>query len=667
MQVKIKSLELSHFKGVVKKKIDFTGNSTTILGDNGTGKSTIADAFSWLLFGKNVENESDTKFGIKTRNANGTVIPKLEHSVEALLLVDGEEIEIKRVLKEKWVKKRGSIETVFEGNLTEYYWNNVPKSKREYEAKISSLIAEDVFKLITNPLAFNAIHWEKQRQILIAVVGGEEDDFQVARTRAEFQELLDVLRNKTIDEYKKELAAKRKKLNDAIRDIPARIHEVTIGKPEELDWDALKKEADSIQLEISKNDELMSSASKAQDEVVEKRQKLVNEGQELKIENDQIRSDIKKKVYSIEDPKEKLNQQKTVLERQLDSRKTTLERQERELKYEKDALESVGLRLKQKRTEWDELNAKEIEFDKESQNCPSCNRPLDVEDLEREQEKLRTAFNKKKSIELNVLNNEGQLLKKKEDELKGAIINLESGLHAYRTSVKDVEDELIKIHVELENQPTSTLSFNHNANLEITSRLEKNEKFVANLKKRAELKKQYESIEIKTNTEFLKNSNRLRSELETINNQLKTKKQIAEADKRIVKLNEEENDFAQQIANIEKSQFLVTQFINSKVESLEVKINNLFDGVVQFKMFKEQINGIEPWCTCTVNGVNFSDVNTAGKINGGMAIINVLCEHYNVYAPIWIDNRESVVNLIETKSQIINLQVKEGQKKLEVI
>ena len=75
-------------------------------------------------------------------------------------------------------------------------------------------------------------------------------------------------------------------------------------------------------------------------------------------------------------------------------------------------------------------------------------------------------------------------------------------------------------------------------------------------------------------------------------------------------------------------------------------------------MFEQQINGGEtPTCVGTVNGVPYPDLNTAMKINAGMDIINTLSEANNVYAPIFIDGRESINQLAECQSQIINLIV----------
>ena len=169
-QIKIKSLTLLNFKGIRSLTISDFGKETNIFGANGTGKTTIADAFSWLLFGKDANDRQ--QFEIKTLDPQNNVIPKLEHEVSAVLEVNGEEIHIKRILREKWVKPRGTTETVFQGNETVFYWNDVPLLASDYSAKISKIMDEKVFKMITNPLAFNSLKWQDQRKMLLEIVGG---------------------------------------------------------------------------------------------------------------------------------------------------------------------------------------------------------------------------------------------------------------------------------------------------------------------------------------------------------------------------------------------------------------------------------------------------------------------------------------------------------------
>lgn len=110
---------MRNFKGVLGERVvEFSPTVTKVYGANRTGKTTIADAFRWCLFGKNTEGKAD--FGIKTKDAQGNVIPELEHEVTVLLDVDGQETTITRTFVEKWSKPRGVAEKQLTGHTTTY-------------------------------------------------------------------------------------------------------------------------------------------------------------------------------------------------------------------------------------------------------------------------------------------------------------------------------------------------------------------------------------------------------------------------------------------------------------------------------------------------------------------------------------------------------------------
>jgi hypothetical protein len=80
-----------------------------------------------------------------------------------------------------------------------------------------------------------------------------------------------------------------------------------------------------------------------------------------------------------------------------------------------------------------------------------------------------------------------------------------------------------------------------------------------------------------------------------------------------------------------------------------------------------QINGgLNETCEVTYNGVPYSDLNNAMRINIGLDIINTLSAHYGISVPIFIDNAESVTSLEAVNGQVIRLIVSEQNKKLNV-
>lgn len=110
-KITVKQITLLNFKGIRNLTVDFDERETIISGRNGSGKSTIFDAFTWLLFGKDSYDRKD--FNIKTLDAGNNTIPKLPHEVTGTLSVNGEDVKLKKSYKENWVKKRGSAEETF--------------------------------------------------------------------------------------------------------------------------------------------------------------------------------------------------------------------------------------------------------------------------------------------------------------------------------------------------------------------------------------------------------------------------------------------------------------------------------------------------------------------------------------------------------------------------
>ena len=199
MKITLKSLKLTNFKGARNVQIDFSENVTNIYGRNRAGKTTLFDAFTWVLFGKDHSNKKD--FEIKTVDEKEEVIPKIDHEVEAVLKTDDREVSLKSVLREKWTTKKGSTEPVFTGHETIYFFDNVPMKQEEYRKKISKIIDESLFKLITNPYYFNELKQQDRRNILLEMVS-HKTDFELAG-EYDFKELAVMLGNKTAYEIKR--------------------------------------------------------------------------------------------------------------------------------------------------------------------------------------------------------------------------------------------------------------------------------------------------------------------------------------------------------------------------------------------------------------------------------------------------------------------------------
>lgn len=191
MNIELKSIRVRNFKGLASLDIEF-GQVTNIMANNAKGKTTIFDAFCWVLFGK--DSHGSSKFHIRPIDATGKDIDYIDIEVELMLLVNGSEIIIKKVQKQKWTKKRGSEDKVFDGNYNEFEWNGFPKSEKEFNASIADIVTDSVFMIVTNPFFFPIQDWKKQRQSLMQLIP-EIADADVYMTDTRFEKILQPLLN----------------------------------------------------------------------------------------------------------------------------------------------------------------------------------------------------------------------------------------------------------------------------------------------------------------------------------------------------------------------------------------------------------------------------------------------------------------------------------------
>lgn len=246
MNIELRSIRIRNFKGLTSLDIDF-GQVTNIKADNARGKTTIFDAFCWVLFGK--DSHGSSKFHIRPIDIAGKDIDYIEIQVELVLLINGVETTLKKVQKQKWTKKRGSEDKVFDGNYNEFEWNGFPKSEKEFNASIADIVTDAVFMIVTNPFFFPTQDWKKQRQTLMQLIP-EITDADVYLTDTRFEEVLQpLLVNCTSDDLKGKYAKALNEWNKQIDAIPGRIDEVS-RTIKEVDYAEQEKQLASLQVSL---------------------------------------------------------------------------------------------------------------------------------------------------------------------------------------------------------------------------------------------------------------------------------------------------------------------------------------------------------------------------------------------------------------------------------
>lgn len=665
MKIELRKLSLSYFKGIRNLTIDFD-QITNVFGDNATGKTTIFDAFLWLLFGK--DSTDRTTFEIKTLDKEGTALPKIEHEVSAVLLIDERETSIRRVFREKWVKKRGSIEQEFAGNETLYYFNEVPLQQKEFQEKISKIVDERLFKLITNAFYFNSVlNWQDRRNVLMQLAGTiENSDVMQRVAHTGNSDIVDQLTKelnagKKFDEFKSQISARKKKLKDELVLIPTRIDELSRSLPAEpLLIVEIQSRIAELESELEKVDTLLSSKSKAAKDKEDQRTKIQEKifalQREVSSRKNKLRIDLEAADKNRTAGYDLVRQELANLSTVLSQKHVTLQNAERKIaEFQK---ERDDLRMK-----WESINAEQFTFDDHLAVCPTCKQNLPAEDIESKKKELETNFNSDKSMRLKKIKTDGTSAKGSQESYEGLRDRLKEEIDVVekQINVKKVEQDQLKATLD---QPGE--SFDARLRDAIDSDAELKFKTDDTHKLEAELKLIDSTTEDDNSDAFRIRRKEILTSLDEQKKKSLQLDQVIKTNQRITELSDQEKELGQQVADLESMEFLMEQFTKEKINILEERINGRFK-FVKFKLFDYQINGGEvPCCEATVNGVPFSDANNAARINAGLDIINTLCNHYDVYAPVFIDNRESVVRLMETKSQVVNLFVSEADKKLRI-
>ena len=650
-KVIIKSLTLTNWRGERSRTTQFNPISTTISGGNGLGKSRHFDAFMWLLFGKDKEDRKD--FNIKTI-VDGQPLMKTECEVIGVLNVDGEDITLRRAFVEDWVKPRGQVEQVFKGNKTECYWNETPVNVTEYQKRVNTIIDDSVFKMVTNPLFFASMPWKNQREQLFQLAGTVTDQ-EIANSKPEFSALLDKISGKSFSDFKSELAARKKRLKSDLAEIQPRIDQTQRLMPEMTDFATLEEEVARIEAEIEKVDKAMNDATervRQQYEAVQERQSKINA---LKSQRQQIlfdaQSKAKEDAFNANSNRRELEEQINIVKREVhgyvqdeNSANTQLEKlhkQVQDLTAKSDTL----------RSEWYKEN--EAQFNGET-TCRCCGQELP--DAMKAEALVR--FNQYKQARLDEITRNGKNFKAEIEDAKKQISEIEQDKNNAISSAKVKEEEL---HA-LEGQ------------LAALSEVKQVEIIPDNIKEYSDFTKQIAALEAtleagteKVDTsEYQERKKELSRNRDEIKTRLADRERIEDFKKQIAALEAKGKDLAQQIADAEREEYTVQQFTKAKIDECEKRINGLFT-MVTFRLFDYTIedtkkeNPIET-CVPLVNGVPFTVANTAGQVNAGLDIINALTSFYGVKAPIFIDNRESVNEIIPTQSQVINLVVTDDKQ-----
>lgn len=644
-EIKINKIQIDNFKGVKSFVLGLDGESISIYGRNKSGKSTIADAFFWCLFGKNSNGESN--FAIKPIDAEGNEYHYLTTRVIVELLVDGVVRTLERSLKEIWTKPRGNLDqdAVFAGHETICKYDDVNLKVTEFQKKVNELLNENLFKSMSNTMYFSSLDWKAQRDVIYSLVNGITEE-EVISANDELIELNKyVVNGKKISELQKQKKDEKLLLSKEIDALPVQIKTLSDIKydiPENYNDDdvlklieAKRKNKDELQKAQNLNQSANSVTKAKEDEIY----KIESEIKGYEREIDELRQNaITNKKYELLNLKSKIV-----------SLQSNKKHQEEELKALEKRIESGNVeiaKLEEKRIEL--LNkCNEISnrvFDEKLAICDKCGQAIPSSKLE----EVKYNFNIKKTQELEDTISLGKKTKETLQTYQLALDKLINNKNQVDEDIKNCDKEIQETALKINELETKEVSVNSET-LDVKIKVSK----IKLDKVREELNacsdEQVEdrySSEINALTEEITKLISLHSRYEM---KLMNESSIDEYKS---KLKEKQKAYEE----AEKIYILCEKFNRIMADYMESKVNSQFE-YVKFKLFEEQINGgIKETCVITVNGVPFPSVNTGSKIQAGLDIIKKLQEIYDVKVPVFIDNAEAVTDWdVNVESQIIKL------------
>ena len=619
MNLTIEKIEIENFKGIKNLAITFDGPRTEISGGNATGKSSIYDAFVWLLFDKNAAGEKD--FAIKRRQPDGEETHNRNVRVKGTFEIDGKALQLEKVYSEVWAKKRGEETQEYGGNTTDHYINGVPKKAGEYKSHISSMISEDKFKMITLAKHFNeGMGWQERRRLLFEMAGGD-DEKSIAHSYSykTGTDISAILRGATAEDAAKMYQSQTKKTNADMDNISVRIDE--LRRMEDADSPA-KFTEEEIRTGIADIQTLIAAYDK---QIVEKRN--FQKEADTKIRNI---SNLKAKIAEREFELNNAGLQREITIKKLNeaiaAAEQSIERLESENKRKTGDISDKESELCELREKYKAETEAGFAIDENALLCQTCKQPLPGDMRTAGAAKLREDHEREKAKKLDANKRAAEYVKLDIEGTEKAIRRNGDTIDELLREIAQAKEKIAATHIE------PLYAADTNTDPTISKLRETIEQLQAEL----------DNIAVETADELIDQKAKLAARVTELNGELGRYAKTREARERIAELEQQQAELSEKLLGMQQSLQAVEDYIKFKCERISETVNSLF-ATAKFKLFKNLINGgMEEQCECLIDGVPYSDANSAAKTNAGLEIASALGRHFGFRAPIFIDNAESV-------------------------
>ena len=590
---------------------------TKITGRNGSGKSTVENIIRWILTNKLSDGSEVT--GIRPHDDNGVDVDYVD--IIGILDVDADGVpyQFKKVQKQKWVKKRGSEDRKFEGNITEYEINGIPKREADYNAFIYALADQDTILYGMNGKAVLKLETKKRREKLLTLESDFTDADVIASDPERYGFLEKELKVGTLDELitrSKKVIKEKKKYLDAI---PTRIDEVR-KMFDDTDISAMEADQQKAQEDLETWKALiadMESGMANYDDVSNRIMQLRLDKNGLIAELNKENSERRTKLSSdIADERHACNM-----------KVADADWTRRDLLRAENTVESLTKMIADTRKKVDAAKAQT--FDEHKLTCPTCGQQYTAE----QQSKIRSKFEaeKKQTVDGLCKVGNGYLADKK--SAAEDVTKRKSALKALEVEIKERNDKIASLEAELNGIPTSVDVSDNPKVKEYDEKIAQAEVELQGIKnireKIGEVRTQARSAE---------------RQIADIHNRIVAIKMSNDSiAKRVEELTEEQKATSQMVLEQEKMLDTLEAFNRARIDMLTERINKHF-SIVKWTMFRQQING--GWaavCEPMVDGTSyFGTLNQSSKLLAELDIAVAFQIKAGVNLPIFLDNAEGV-------------------------
>jgi hypothetical protein len=637
--VKIIRLDIENFKGIRKFTVNLGGKSASIYGDNATGKTSVYDALTWLLFGK--DSHGNSKFDIKPLNDAGNTIVGVMPTVSAELVVNGVSVVLKKILREKWEKHRGGEER-YGGNTVDYYINDVPTKERQYKLQIEALVAsEEVFRVLTNTYRFcRDTNWKERREVLFDIAGIGSDADILAEPG--FDGLREELDGRSIDDFRSMLVVQRKDANTKLNLLPARIDECErqlSGLPDFFD----STERDRIVCKIENLREKLVGLDSD-----EGRQRIKNEinavildQTKLDMENEQHR---RSQSIPVQDAR-------PILCEKIQSLKDGIAASQRVISNAEMTIMRCTESIGEARKQWKRLNKQKFQ----PGVCHACGQPLPAD----RNAAMQKAFEQDIKDRKQALEEQSKRDKITVAETKKAKQEAENKLSEDNVKVNALQAQLSEYRVP-EQEAIEDLPEYREARTGLESKLN-------------ELRSQLMKLDADKDSVRRQLQDQLQDQIEELTRKKAVQDRLEaqffqrrDLENRIEDLVEQQRTKAEFIDHIDDLLEQCEAFVQVKVARVSDAVNAQF-SLCTWRLFTEAINGnLQDCCDALVDGVPYNALNSAMQINVGLDVIQTISNYYGLRVPLFVDNAESITKLNHLDTQVVRLVVSERDKDMRI-